>query len=590
MIYTVCQNKKQWCVYSPKGATLYTPEEIGAAFMLLLEECRGDNYIFVRNLDNYFMDILRVINGIGYIDTTAEGLPLKKMPEGGYSYLVSNDGKCFNILVKGSGCHHEVRNFDTLIPIKKDRDLLETYPQNVYGLEGIAKAMFEAIIDIGGITKSDKIPLTLSSLAYKMWENSYNKYDYFSLFQNADKLEVFGGSLDEYCRAAYFGGWCFLNYDKKRRYKNHKGCTLDVNSLYSYVMENCPMPYGKPYTFEKEIPDVVKRLSKEGFIYYYIRVKCYFTLKKGHFPCVQIPNTFLYPRDWLETTDIYNGSVKPPKPTLTLTMTDYQLLLEHYDVEDLEIVDGVYFRSAKGLFHGFIDRFYKMKNRSKTKGSRKIAKMILNSLSGNMAKRRERINLIIDTTRPEGEEFVDAVTVPVNGISHIQIGAAITAYARQYIIGWAHKYSEYFCYSDTDSLHLDCDYRDIDIPISDKMGDFKIECEWNEAIFFTKKVYVERYVYRKQIIDASFKCSGLDGDINEMITEMLKNGHPERPEGMDNHDFVKLRAKCILGVEALETSYIPYTEKTYNGFTYNTKFGDFKLNFEKKLPKTIKIL
>ena len=35
---------------------------------------------------------------------------------------------------------------------------------------------------------------------------------------------------------------------------------------------------------------------------------------------------------------------------------------------------------------------------------------------------------------------------------------------------------------------------------------------------------------------------------------------------------------------------IPYTEKTYGDFTYETNFNDFKLNIEQKLPKTVKIL
>ena len=592
MIYTVSQNKTKWCAFSPVDTRMYDADEVHAFFIDILEDNGKDKYVFIRNLDNYYMDILRVVKYLGYIDITADNLPAKKMPQGTFTYLVSNDGRCFNISVKNAESRIEFRNFEMLVPIKKDRELLETYPQNyLESIEAVARAMFEAIVDIGGIVKSDKVPLTLSSLAYKMWEQSYNPADFYTMFQNADNISVHDTTLEKYCRAAYFGEWCYLNYNKERRYKDHRGCTLDVNSLYSYVMENCPLPFGKPFTFKKEIPDVVQRLSKEGYIYYYIRVKCYFTLKEGHFPCIQIADTFVYRRDWLETTNIYQGEVKPPKPTLTLTMTDYQLLLEHYDVSELEIIDGVYFRSAKKIFHGFIDKFYKMKSRARTKGGRKVAKMTLNSLSGNMAKKRERMNMIIDPTKPTEEAFIDVMKVPVKGISHIHIGAAITAYARQYIIGWAHKYSEHFCYSDTDSLHLDCDFRELDIPISAKMGDFKVECEWTEAIFFTKKIYVERFTVGYKIKDATFRCSGLDGEINEMITEMLLGRHPQKPEGMDDDTFITLRVRLIEnGVEALESMRIPYTEKTYGDFTYETHFNDFKLNIEQKLPKTVKIL
>ena len=64
------------------------------------------------------------------------------------------------------------------------------------------------------------------------------------MFKDASQVEVFNTNLDEYLRPSYHGGWCFLNMDADRRYSGTDGVTLDVNSLYSFVMTHFPLPYG----------------------------------------------------------------------------------------------------------------------------------------------------------------------------------------------------------------------------------------------------------------------------------------------------------------------------------------------------------
>lgn len=583
-IITIANTKEKWAVKISTKIYSFDSEEIHTFFIDMLDFSE-ETLIYIQNLDNYFMDILRIVNFAGLTDCTASG---KKKPRPGeYNYLVSDDGKCFSIVINNMKTFVNIRNFEMLIPIKKASDLWDTYLVDDWQGDAVQKtaiAMYRAVVEISQLLQSTEIPLTISSLSLKEWQNTYSKYDRNVFFKNADLEKVHGVTLEEYIRPAYHGGWCCLNYEKPHiitKADHINGVTLDVNSLYPFVMSECSLPYGKPYTWTGEIPDAVQKMADTGHAYYYIRLKAHIDLKPGHLPCVQIGDNILY-RDWIETTEIYTNA-KLSKPTFTLTMTDYELLKEHYYIKDMEVLDGVYFKATTGLYKSFINRFYSMKQHAKTPGQRKVAKMIQNSLSGNMAKRRHRKNMIIDPTKTGAAAFSDMIESDVKGVNYIHIGTAITAHARKYIIDYAHKNIQHFVYSDTDSLHLDTDILH-NIPISDKIGDFKIENRWTEAIFFTKKIYIEKDKY-----NVSFKCSGLDHEIGDMIVEMLKahEGNPERPEGMDPKKFGDLQWKCAVeGVKALINYEIPYTEKHYKDFTYKTHFKKTQLKVEKKPPKT----
>lgn len=109
-------------------------------------------------------------------------------------------------------------------------------------------------------------------------------------------------------------------------------------------------PVGLPVFFQKDIPDIAHEK------YFFIRIRTRFYLKKDKLPFIQIKGSSLYRgTEALETSDIfingqyhryiYDGNMNkvPTTVELTLTMTDYKLFLEHYNVEDFEILDGCYF-------------------------------------------------------------------------------------------------------------------------------------------------------------------------------------------------------------------------------------------------------
>lgn len=136
-------------------------------------------------------------------------------------------------------------------------------------------------------------------------------------------------------------------------------------------MYEASLPFGDPIYFEGEY--------KEDKIYnlYIQQLTCSFKIKKNKIPTIQIKNSrFFKGNEYLESS---NGELV----TLCLTNIDLKLFLEHYEVKDLVYHCGWKFKSLKGLFKDYIDKWIARKNEatiSGNKGARTIAKLMLNSL------------------------------------------------------------------------------------------------------------------------------------------------------------------------------------------------------------------
>lgn len=69
-------------------------------------------------------------------------------------------------------------------------------------------------------------------------------------------------------------------------------------------------------------------------------------------------------------------------------MTDYELLKEHYELVDFEILDGCWFYSEIGIFDEYIEKYKKIKVESEG-AMRELAKLFLNNLYGKMASSKD---------------------------------------------------------------------------------------------------------------------------------------------------------------------------------------------------------
>ena len=372
-----------------------------------------------------------------------------------------------------------------------------------------------------------------------------NALSYYKKITGRQKFEHYYPTLtpeeDSLIRPSYKGGFTYMNpIYKEKTIKDVN--VFDVNSLYPSVMRFEILPFGKPIYF--------KGKYEINHIYplYIQTIRCRFKIKKNKIPTIQIKekNFFFQSNEYIEDS---RGEVF----LLTLTSIDLEMFFNHYDVEDLEYIDGFMFRGIQGLFDKYIDYWIEKKieaGKEGNKGKRTIAKLQLNSLYGKFAK-----STIIKSKYPiigtDGLiHFTMSEAVQKNGI-YIPIACFITAYARRKTIETSQKIKEYsikkynddmYCYSDTDSIHtrlpLDDCYQFMDID-DFKLGFWAHESFCSRAKFVRQKCYIEEIDNKLKIT-----CAGLPQNCYNQVTwENFKEGFTAH--GKLTYKYVKGGVKLI---------------------------------------------
>ena len=400
--------------------------------------------------------------------------------------------------------------------------------------------------------------------------------------------ETFGcNNAEEYIRHSYKGGWCYVVKGKENQIY-HNGTTADVNSLYPSMMSaesGNKYPVGDPIFWNGNyIPDEALKPDK----YYFIRIRTRFQLKPNKLPCIQIKGNIRYRgTEWLETSDYYfkgkyvkelinfKGELEQARPILTLTMTDYQLIQEHYDLTDFEILDGCYFRAREALFDDYIEKYRKIKMESKG-ALRELAKLFLNNLYGKMATSPENYFKYAYVKDDDTIGFVDIHGEDKEPI-YIPIGAAITSYARNFTIrtAQANYYgidNRGFIYADTDSIHCDLLPEELkNVPVDEvKFCHWKLEANWDEAIFTRQKTYIEHITHENlKPVEPyySIKCAGMPETCKKLFQYSMNGIDKESSE------YKKLNEKAKEFVDV---------KRTIKDFTLGLKIPG------KLLPKRIR--
>lgn len=367
-------------------------------------------------------------------------------------------------------------------------------------------------------------------------------------------------NCDAYIRKSYRGGWCYYVKGKEGKIYN-KGITADVNSLYPSVMHSESgnrYPIGKPAFWKGNyIPDEAISDNK----YYFVRIKTRFYLKKGYLPFLQIKGNPLYPStECLESSDIWDselgryvthypdkdGILTDTRVTLTMTMTDYELFKEHYNLVDFEILDGCYFYSMTGIFDEYIDKYKQIKMTSKG-ATREEAKLFLNNLYGKLAS-SDNSSFKVAYLKDDGSIGFYAVSEHNKKAGYIACGSAITSYARNFTIRAA-QMNYYgvdkpgFIYADTDSIHCDLEAKDLKgIKIHPtNFCCWKLESRWDAAIFVRQKTYIEHVVEEDLYENGgvfsgeepnggpyyNVKCAGMPDACKELFILSMKDGEIE---------------------------------------------------------------
>lgn len=517
----------------------------------------------------------------------------KEMLNNTFKYSVSDRGQWYTIIIKVGGHFIEIRDSLKLLPFSVKRigesfgtrhkkldmeytgfryagcEITDEEKQYIANDVLVVKEALEIMFNEG------HTDLTIGSCCLKEYKLSVGKDDYKTFFPDLydvsiDKNKHGYENVGEYIRKSYRGGWCYLVKGKEGKIYNN-GCTFDVNSLYPSMMSSESgnyYPVDTPHMWTGNIiPDEALKPQR----YYFIRIKTRFYIKKDKLPFIQIKSSHLYKgTECLETTDVFNketglyspyyigfdGNVKDTRVELVLTMTDFELLKEHYELVDFEILDGCWFYAEIGLFDSYIEKYKTMKMNNKG-ALRELAKLFLNNLYGKMASSTDSS---FKVAYLKEDKSIGFMTCMENGKKpgYIPVGSAITSYARNFTIRAAQmnyhgKDKPGFIYADTDSIHCDIPWNLVSgVKIHDKnFCCWKPESCWDVAIFTRQKTYIEHVVQENlQDIDKPYyniKCAGMPKKCKNLFELSMQGFEPiERDDNYTEEEREFLRHKRTL--------------------------------------------
>lgn len=517
-------------------------------------------YLFNRG----FTEALRHISSENY--ELVEWLKNKEMQNNQFKYSISHMGQWYTVTIKMNDHIIELRDSLKLLPfsVKEIGKAFKTKHQKLdmeykgfryAGCEITPKEKEYIANDVLVVKEALEImyeqghtELTIGACCLKEFKRCYDKIDYNNFFPDLydiplDQMYDYPTAGD-YIKRSYKGGWCYLVKGKENKiYK--LGTTGDVNSLYPSMMHSESgnrYPVGLPKFWKGNfIPEEAIAPNK----YYFVRIKTRFYIKPNKLPFIQIKGSFLYKStEMLETSDIYNkktkqyekwyldfdGNIHDTRVELTLTMTDYILLQEHYDLVDCEILDGCYFYSEIGLFDEYIDKYKKIKLESKG-ALRTLAKLFLNNLYGKMASNKDS-SFKHAYIKDDGSIGYIEVEEYNKTAGYIAIGSAITSYARNFTIRAAQ--ANYhgvdkpgFIYADTDSIHCDLQPSEmVGIKVHDKnFCCWKLESCWDVAIFARQKTYIEHITHENlepvEVPHYEIKCAGMPKKCKDLFERSM---------------------------------------------------------------------
>lgn len=423
---------------------------------------------------------------------------------------------------------------------------MEYIKNDVYVLKEALEIMFEE-----GHNK-----LTIGSCCMTEYKHIIGRQEFSSNYPDCYEmpldLATYGEpTVGDYIHNSYRGGWCYV-VKGKECLMMHNGLTADVNSLYPSMMHSESgnyYPIGEPHFWVGDIPP-------EALInhrYYFVKVRTRFYIKENYLPFIQIKKSPYYrPNEMLETSDVFynncywkyleddNGNEVPTTVELTLTMTDWILMQEHYDLVDCEILSGCWFESRIGIFDEYIDKYKTIKIHAKG-AKRTIAKLFLNNLYGKMASSPDSSHKLCNVDDDIVIHFTTVKEMDKQA-GYIPIGSAITSYARNFTIRAAQKNyygvnERGFIYADTDSIHCDLRPEELKgVPVDDNaFCCWKLESCWDRAWFVRQKTYIEHITHNDlKPVDSPYydiKCAGMPDRCKKRVIDVFEGREVDRVEG-----------------------------------------------------------
>lgn len=502
--------------------------------------------------------ILSVLLRCGYAVAWNETWKDKKeLKKGEFTCLISDRGQFYNIIIcTGKNAYITIMDSLKLIPFslyeigkafktehqKTDMDYYgkktlqtatEKEKEYIRNDVLVLKEALEVMVNRGH-TKPTIGSCCLAE--YKSLDSQEYK-EYFPNLYEQKLPEGFGAPTQgDYIKKSYGGGWCY-RVDSPSGGQIHTGAgfTVDANSLYPSQMHSKSgnaYPIGTGIPFKGLPPEIAQKN------YYFIRVRTRFELKPGKLPFLHVRGSRFYrATKCLTTSDFeYNGEYYRYRKDaegnnvyaiceMTFTCTEWKLVQEHYNLYETEILDGIWFYAANwGIFDRYIDKYYGIKQHA-VGAERTLAKLFLNNLYGKFATMTDSDYKVpyLDT---DGVVKYKSVVANDKKPGYIACGSAITAYSRNETIrkAQANFYGADkpgFKYADTDSLHCDMPVsRLVGVPVHESaLCCWKVESEWEEAVFVRQKTYMEKTGGKWAIT-----CAGMPKCCKDAVIQALETG------------------------------------------------------------------
>lgn len=524
--------------------------------------------------------------------TQIEWLNEKDMKNNTFKYSISDKGQWYTIIIKINNHIIEIRDSLKLLPFSVNRigqsfktkhkklemeytgfryagcNITDEEKKYIANDVLVVKEALE-IMYTEGHTK-----LTIGSCCLAEYKSIVGKEDWEILFPdmtqfNIDKDTYKYDNADAYIRKSYKGGWCYLVKGKENKIYS-KGTTADVNSLYPSMMSSESgnrYPTGKPRFWKG---DYIPEIALKDTMYYFVRIRTKFRIKDGYLPFIQIKGNYLYRgTEALESSDVYDkktgkyydhyyddkGILRDTRVELTLTMTDFELMKEHYHLYEFEILDGCYFHTLVGIFDSYMEKYKKIKMESKG-ALRELAKLFLNNLYGKMASSTDSSFKYAFIKEDKSIGFM-SIPASEKEAGYIPVGSAITSYARNFTIRTAQKNyhgvdKPGFIYADTDSIHCDLPPEKV-VGINVHPTNFccwKLEACWDTAIFTRQKTYIEHVTHEDlEPIDEPYynvKCAGMPDKCKKLFLKSVQGYEPKEGDDYDEEELEFLKKKRTL--------------------------------------------
>lgn len=523
-------------------------------------------------------------------ETQGEWLKEKDMLNNTFKYSISNKGMWYNLIIKVGGHFIEFRDSLKLLPFSVEKigksfgtkhkkldmeytglryagcTITEEEEKYIKNDVLVVKEALEIMFNDGHKA------LTIGSCCLEEYKKiMMGDYDTFfpDMYSIPLDKKIYGEpNAGEWLRHSYRGGWCYLVKGKENKIYN-KGTTADVNSLYPSMMSSESgnrYPVGNPYFwYGNFIPD--KALQDNT--YYFVRIRTRFYIKKNMLPFIQIKGSFLYRgTEALETSDYFDpktekysryyqdfSGIHDTNVILTLTMTDFQLMKEHYELVDFEILDGCWFYTQVGIFDRYINKYKKIKMENKG-AVREEAKLFLNNLYGKLASSTDSSFKLAYIKDDKSIGFI-AVEEHNKKAGYIPCGSAITSYARNFTIRAAQNNyygtnKSGFIYADTDSIHCDLPPKKIKgINVDDnEFCCWKLESCWDKAIFTRQKTYIEHVTHENLLpLDETYyniKCAGMPKKCKDLFEKSMSGVDSDKLKDYTEEEISFLKTKRTL--------------------------------------------